>query len=148
MKTEVFSVHPQFSAWLQTFFFPDPKMSFSTPVLRPGLKHYQLSSDLKFFRLERQHKIHSEFACYLSLLYSFVTETTGRLKLSYSSPQTKCAKSISVFRPKRYKYQQYHVQMPKSHWFLSINSYYLQPYWPLQHTSVQTKPQRYIRSHY
>ena len=37
-----------------------------------------------------------------------------------------------------------------SHWFLAINSEYLQPYWPLQHTSKQTKtdkatkPQRYI----
>ena len=25
--------------------------------------------------------------------------------------------------------------MPKSHWFLCINSWYLQPYWPLQQTS-------------
>ena len=45
-------------------------------------------SDLKLFRLERQHKIHPEFACYLSFLYSFGIETTGRLKLSHSSLQT------------------------------------------------------------
>ena len=29
---------------------------------------------------------------------------------------------------------------------ISINSWYLQPYWTLQYTSEQTKPQRYIRS--
>ena len=43
-------------------------------------------------------------------------------------------------------------QMPRSHWFLSINSQYLQPYWLLQqtseHTKLDTKPQRYIRSHH
>ena len=38
-------------------------------------------------------------------------------------------------------------QMPRSHWFPSINSQYLQPYWLLQQTSEHTKPQRYIRSH-
>ena len=35
------------------------------------------------------------------------------------------------------------TQMPRSHWFLSINSQYLQPYWLLQQTSQHTKPQRY-----
>ena len=45
-------------------------------------------SDQKLFRLERQHKIHSEFACYRSFLYSFGIETTERLKLSQSSLQT------------------------------------------------------------
>ena len=40
------------------------------------------------------------------------------------------------------------ISKPKSHWIQSINSWYLQPYWPLQHTSVQTKPQRYIRLHH
>ena len=34
-------------------------------------------------------------------------------------------------------------QMPRSHWFLSINSQYLQPYWLLQQTSEHTKLQRY-----
>ena len=34
-------------------------------------------------------------------------------------------------------------QMPRSHWFLSINSQYLQPYWLLQQTSEHTK----IQSH-
>ena len=34
-------------------------------------------------------------------------------------------------------------QMPRSHWFLSINSQYLQPYWLLQKTSEHTKIQRY-----
>ena len=38
--------------------------------------------------------------------------------------------------------------MPRSHWFLSINSKYLQPYWFLQQTSQAKKPQRYIRSHH
>ena len=32
-------------------------------------------------------------------------------------------------------------QMPKSHWFLCMNSTYLQPYWLLQQTSEHTKPQ-------
>ena len=32
-------------------------------------------------------------------------------------------------------------QMPRSHWFLSINSQYLQPYWLLQQTSQHKKPQ-------
>ena len=45
-------------------------------------------SDQKLFRLERQHKIHSEFACYRSFLYLFGIETTERLKLSQSSLQT------------------------------------------------------------
>ena len=45
-------------------------------------------SDMKLFRLERQHKIHSEFACYRSFLYSFGIERTERLKLSHSSLQT------------------------------------------------------------
>ena len=34
-------------------------------------------------------------------------------------------------------------QMPRSHWFLSINSQQLQPYWLLQQTSEHTKLQRY-----
>ena len=34
-------------------------------------------------------------------------------------------------------------QMPSSHWFLSINSQYLRPYWLLQKTSEHTKIQRY-----
>ena len=34
-------------------------------------------------------------------------------------------------------------QIPRSHWFLSINLQYLQPYWLLQQTSQHTKPQRY-----
>ena len=34
-------------------------------------------------------------------------------------------------------------QMPRSHWFLSINSQYLQPYWLLQQTSEHAKLQRY-----
>ena len=46
------------------------------------------SQTQKLFRLERQHKIHSEFACYRSFLYSFGIETTERLKLSQSSLQT------------------------------------------------------------
>ena len=43
---------------------------------------------MKLFRLDRQQKIHSEFACYLSFLYSFGIETTERLKLSHSSLHT------------------------------------------------------------
>ena len=34
-------------------------------------------------------------------------------------------------------------QMPRSHWFVSINSQYLQLYWLLQQTSEHTKLQRY-----
>ena len=34
-------------------------------------------------------------------------------------------------------------QTPRSHWFLSINSQYLQPYWLLQQTSEHTKIQKY-----
>ena len=34
-------------------------------------------------------------------------------------------------------------QMPRSHWFLSINSQYLQPYWLLHQTFEHTKLQRY-----
>ena len=32
----------------------------------------------------------------------------------------------------------------ESHWFLHINSKYIQPYWPLQHASEQAKPKRNI----
>ena len=36
-------------------------------------------------------------------------------------------------------------QMPRSHWFLSINSQYLQPYWLLQQTSQHTKQLKNVR---
>ena len=48
---------------------------------------------------------------------------------------SKC--TCSTFRNVMFK------QMPSSHWFLSINSQYLQPYWLLQQTSEHTKIQRY-----
>ena len=65
-----------------------PKMLFSHPFSDLASNIISSLSDQKLFRLERQHKIHSEFACYRSLLYSFGIETTERLKLSQSSLQT------------------------------------------------------------
>ena len=63
-------------------------------------------SDQKLFRLERQHKIHSEFACYRSFLYLFGIETTERFTLS-KFPPDQHVRSLyrhSVFGPKRNKY--------------------------------------------